>query len=355
MLKINSAIGLGALLLYSLSSGCHTQAEQARDQTSSPLVELGRHLFYERRLSFNNDRSCGICHEQAKGFTDGFVRAVGTTGAIHPRNTLTLLNVSERRTLSWVDPSPVSLAQQLLVPLLGTEPIEMGAAESIDDMLDELNGDHRYQQLLVAAGATALDLDLLALSIAAFVSSLTTYDAPYDRFLAGDETAIDEVVKRGEALFYSRRTLCSSCHGGADFDQPMDGRHGWFNTGLYSLETGTYPSSRQGLYELTGQPSDIGRFRVPTLRHLALTKPYYHDGTGATLRDVLEHYNAGGRLITSGPFVGDGRTNPYKDPRIRPLHLTDSELDDLEAFLLALSDISIVDRMDWSDPWIRGD
>ena len=94
-------------------------------------------------------------------------------------------------------------------------------------------------------------------------------------------------------------------------------RHGWFNTGLYNLEKGRYPAGREGLWERTGLPTDIGKYRVPTLRHLALTAPYYHDGSGATLSDVLKNYNRGGRLTTSGPYQGDGNLNPYKDPRIR--------------------------------------
>ena len=180
-----------------------------------------------------------------------------------------------------------------------------------------------------------------------------SYDAPYDRYLAGDSAAINDAAKRGEILFFSERTSCSSCHGGADFDQPTYNRHGWFNTGLYSIDLGFYPKFRQGLYELSGQRADIGRFRIPTLRHLALTKPYYHDGTGASLTDVLRNYNEGGRIISSGPYIGDGRTNPNKDSRIRPLGLSDTELDALEAFLLALTDITVAHRAHWADPWTR--
>ena len=194
MLNSSSPLTFSVFLLLILTTGCQTEAGYTVDRVSSPLIELWRHLFYERRLSLNNDRSCGICHEQAKGFTDGFVRAVGTTEAVHPRNTLTLLNVSGRRALSWVDPNLIGLERQILVPLLGSDPVEMGASELIDEMLDELNGDPRYQELLATLDSPALDIELLALSISAFVSTLGTYDAPYDRYLAGDSTAIGELA-----------------------------------------------------------------------------------------------------------------------------------------------------------------
>ena len=130
-----------------------------------------------------------------------------------------------------------------------------------------------------------------------------------------------------------------------------DGQHGWFNTGLYGLAESRY--QRDVVSERTGRVDDIGRYRTPTLRHLAFTAPYYPDGTGATLGDVLKNYNAGGRITSSGPNVGDGRMNRYKDHRIEPLGLSERELKDLEAFLLSLTDMTVLDRAEWSDPWSR--
>ncbi|MGB0591852.1 MAG: cytochrome-c peroxidase [Myxococcota bacterium] len=335
-------------------AGCGVEALPLNEQNRA-LSELGRHLFYERRLSLYDDRACGICHEQAKGFTDGFVRAVGTTGEVHPRNTLTLLNVSSRDTLSWLVPTPTDLAEHVLIPLLGTQPVEMGMAEVIDARLDELREDATYQDLLRALNLPqpAFDLDLVADALAAFLEGLSDYDAPYDRYLAGATDALTEQEKRGEALFFSEDVGCSACHGGADFDQGGDARHGWYNTGLYDLGDGAYPTGRQGLFEVTGLADDVGRYRVPTLRHLRFTGPYYHDGTGATLADVIENYNRGGRLVSSGPYVGDGRESPHKDPRVQPLGLSVEEMLALEAFLLSLSNEAVVTRASWSDPWPR--
>mgnify|MGYP001219266158 CR=1 FL=1 len=348
---------LGFLCVAATQTACSLEAVPEAISSDTSLRSLGRHLFYERRLSLNQNRSCGICHEQAKGFTDGFVRAVGTTGEIHPRNTLTLLNVRSREALSWLDPEPMSLSEQMLVPLVGTTPVEMGAHGLISNMLESLNQDTAYQELLaeLSPPRSELDLDLATAAIAAFTESIEDYNTPYDRYLAGDDDSLSAQELEGKTLFFSARTGCSDCHGGVDFDAPTTGRHGWFNTGLYNLGSGRYPKDREGLYEITGLEEDIGKYRIPTLRHLRHTGPYYHDGTGASLSDVLENYNNGGRNVQSGPYVGDGRMNPYKDSRIQPLQLTPAELNALETFLLSLSSEAPISNPNWSDPWPRDD
>ena len=334
-------------------------------------VELGRHLFYERRLSLNEDRSCGICHEQAKGFTDGFVRAVGTTGDIHPRNTPTLLNVSRRAKLGWVNQDTLSLEEQVLIPLLGDMPIEMGAQTILSDRLEIINSDPIYASLMNSLGVSQLTLTEISYAIARFEETLVSDQAPYDRYISGKNDAITASARRGLELF-NTSLPCRHCHGGTDFDQPdlialsaaeSDGshsesgrsqpRHAWFNTGLYHLDDGRYPNNREGLYHITGRAEDIGKYRIPTLRHLGLTAPYYHDGSRATLHDVLKDYNRGGRITRSGPYMGDGSLHPNKHPLLSPLGLSDQELIDLEAFLRSLTDMSIIHVETLSDPWSR--
>ena len=361
---------LCALICASLLS-CDTSLSAAGSSEGDPelmsaWVALGRHLFYERRLSLNEDRSCGICHEQAKGFTDGFVRAVGTTAELHPRNTTTLINVAARSSLGWVQPAPSSLEEQLLTPLLGEQPIEMGLAEVLTERLEALNQDRVYQGLIAPLKLDQLKLDHISIAIAHFERTISSYQAPYDAYLLGERDALSPAAQRGLTLF-TEVLACGACHGGRDFDQPLPvaqelqrsdarhdtTRHGWFNTGLYHLDDGRYPMGREGLFELTGEREDIGRYRVPTLRNLAFTAPYYHDGSGASLEDVLRDYNQGGRVTRSGPYVGDGRTHPNKHPLIQALALTDLELQDLRAFLLSLSDESIVSDPRLADPWPR--
>ena len=345
-----------SLLLLGLSGstlGCSV-GSLPLDERDQALVELGRHLFYERRLSLNNDRACGICHEQAKGFTDGFVRAVGTTGEVHPRNTLTLLNAGSRDTLSWLAPDRMGLTEHVLIPLLGTQPVEMGMADIIEARLADLSDDETYRVLLsdLSPPRSALDLTLISEAIASFVAELSVFDAPYDRHLAGVQDAW--MRKRSLVRRSSSLTPWGALHVMVAPTLIKKARSVTLGlTRAFTISAVGHPPGRQGLFELTGVAGDIGRYRVPTLRHLRFTGPYYHDGTGATLADVLENYNRGGRLVTSGPYVGDGRESPFRDPRIQPLGLSGEEMKALEAFLLSLSNEAVVTRPSWSDPWPR--
>ena len=195
-------------------------------------------------------------------------------------------------------------------------------------------------------------------AIAAFVRSIVSFDSPYDRFLAGDEAAMDESAQRGMFLFFSERLECFHCHGGYNFtdsttheDARVD-RAGFHNTGLYSIDVnGAYPSDNTGLYDMTGDRRDMGRFRAPTLRNIAVTAPYMHDGSVATLEEAIRHYERGGRLVGDGPNAGDGRRNPYKSEFVRSFDLSDEERADLLAFLHALTDQSALTNPEFSDPF----
>lgn len=315
-------------------------------------VELGRHLFYDLRLSKNENRACGTCHEQAKAFTDGFHRAVGTDNDMHGHNTISLVNVGYRSALGWADLQPRALEQQLFVPLLGDDPVEMGMAGREQQLLDVLADDPVYVELFAAAFPEhdqPFTLPNLALAIAAFERTILSVDAPLDRYLRGQQDAISPAAVRGWQLFQSEQLGCLRCHGGRDFDEPLD----YYNIGLYDIDgEGSYPDSAQGLIEQTGEAADMGRFRTPTLRNLAYTKPYMHDGSVISLTDVVDIFAAGGRNVQSGPFVGDGRTNPHKSELIQPIELSATQRADLVEMLLALSDDGLVTDPRLSSPWV---
>lgn len=327
----------------------------ADNPQTAEKVELGRHLFYELRLSRNENRACGTCHEQAKAFTDGFHRAVGTENDLHGHNTMALANLGYRTQLGWSSPTPRSLEVELLVPLLGEDPIEMGMGGREADMLAMLAGDPLYAELFATAfpdESEPVTLTNLARAIAAFERTLLSVDAPLDRYLRGDDDAISPAAARGWALFRSPELGCLGCHGGLDFASPTDAdgnviaEAGYFNIGLYDLDgSGAYPESAQGLFATTGVPTDMGRFRTPTLRNLAYTAPYMHDGSVINLTELVDILAAGGRNVQSGPFVGDGRANPHKSAAIVPIELSAEQRADLVALLLALSDERLV-----SDP-----
>lgn len=159
-------------------------------------------------------------------------------------------------------------------------------------------------------------------------------------------------------LFFDEKTECFHCHGGFNFSQSHFDRSQlfaetvFFNNGLYNIGgTGHYPPGGEGIYEMTGKAEDMGRFRPPTLRNITLTAPYMHDGSIPTLEAVVRHYNAGGRNITSGKYAGDGRLHPNKSSFIRPIGLTEAEIQDLLAFLESLTDRDFVTNPRFANPW----
>ncbi len=331
---------------------------------SEEKVTLGRLLFFDFQISVDGGRSCGICHEPAKGFTDGFVRAVGTTGEIHPRNTLTVTNVGWRAPLTWRNPALYSLEEQLLTPLLGTDPIvEMGMGGEEDLLLGRLAAFDPYPEMFEAAfPGEPISVDNLARALAAFERTLITVDSPYDRYLQGEEGAMGEGALRGMALFFGERMGCGACHSGPFLDRPLleDGsvadEPGYFNVGLYNIDgEGSYPPEDPGLVAVTGDPADTGAFRTPPLRNVAATGPWTHDGTVLDLGDLLDAYARGGREITSGQYPGDGATNPYKSPLIAGFSMSGGEREDLLAFFDALTDWEGLLAPALSDPFCRSD
>lgn len=347
---------VGSSYDWGLPDGVAPPTVPADNPMNEAKVALGRALFYEERLSLGGARPCGICHEQQKAFTDGFPRSVGATDLLHPHNSLPLVNVGYRPTLGWARTDLTSLEDQLMVPLLGEDPVEMGGdAAAIEAMI---NTDAEW----VTSFADAFpdegpwDLDHLAKAIAAFERTLISVDSPWDRYRRGDLNAVDDTTLRGADLFFGDAG-CYRCHSGLNFNQPGEadgnatGPPGYHNLGLYNLDSaGAYPAGREGLLNETGQPADMGRFRTPTLRNLLWSEPYFHDGSAPTLSFVLEVLNEGGRHTEGGPYIGDGRDNPHKDPLIRPLGLTSKQLHELEQFLWALGEPAFVQAPEFSRP-----
>ena len=327
---------------------------------SDVKVELGRLLFYDERLSVSGAMSCATCHIQALAFTDGKARSIGATGQVHPRGAMTLVNVAYASRLTWANPLLDKLEDQALTPMFGDNPIEMGMAGRESAIADLLRNDERYNAL--APRAFPLDQDPYSVinavrSIAAFTRTIISNNSAYDRFLSGDEAALNENARRGMELFFSERLECFHCHGGFNFTDSTThanariDRIGFHNTGLYNIDgEGAYPADNTGLYDMTGTRRDMGRFKAPTLRNIVVTAPYMHDGSAATLEEVIEHYARGGRLIEEDPNAGDGRRNPFKSEFIRGFVLSDNERDDLIAFLNSLTDESLLTDSRWSNP-----
>lgn len=326
-------------------------------------VVLGRHLFYDTRLSGNGTQSCASCHEQARAFTDGRARAVGSTGQVHPRNSMSLANVAYAAALTWVNPVLLDLEQQAGVPLFGIDPIvELGAVGNQDAVLGRLRAEPRYPPMFAAAFPGSADPFTFAnieRALASFQRTMISGGSRYDRYAYGGEpSALTAEEKRGLELFESETLECFHCHGGFNFSDAVvfgdlpRGAASFHNTGLYNLGgTGAFPAPNVGLVEFTGKPSDTGRFKAPTLRNIERTAPYMHDGSIATLEEVIEHYAAGGRTIESGPNAGVGSKNPYKSGFIVSFQIPPADKAAVVAFLRALTDEAFLTDPRLGNPW----
>lgn len=316
---------------------------------SAAKVELGRHLFYDERLSYNETMACATCHEQARAFTDGKATPVGSTGHVLTRNGMSLTNVAYLSVYTWANPKLGTLEEQALVPMFADFPLELGMQQDTPAILRRFADDAEYQELFAAAFPDDDDpftVERIVQALASFQRTLISGDSAYDRFVyGGDKAAMSESAQRGMALFFSETGECYHCHAGPNFSTSFRsagteaGPPDFQNNGLYNLDgAGAYPPGNGGLYEFTGDPRDQGKFRVPSLRNVAVTAPYMHDGSIATLAEVIDHYAAGGRLTADGDNAGDGRTNPNKSPLVREVELSPQDRADLVAFLESLTD-----------------
>ena len=325
-------------------------------------VYLGTFLFYDQRMSGNGTESCATCHRQALAFTDGKAQAGGSTGQLHPRGAMSLVNVAYGAALTWSNPNEHSLEHQALTPMFGDHPVELGLTGKGEAFLDVLRSDSLYRILFPAAFPADPDpftIQNVTKAIASFERTIISASSPYDRYhYGGDDKAISDSAKRGEVLFFSEPLSCFRCHGGFNFSDATDfeGRRGreiqFHNTGLYNIAGAmSYPAPNLGIYEYTLKQEDVGKFKVPTLRNIALTAPYMHDGSAKTLDAVLDHYSAGGRTIVGSPNAGEGFHNPNKDPLIRGFKLSAQERADLIAFLESLTDDEVIHDQRFANPW----
>jgi cytochrome c peroxidase len=249
--------------------------------------------------------------------------------------------------------------------MFGERPVELGLSGYERALPTRLAGVPRYRELFARAfpeDPAPISLLRVTQALASFLRTIVSYRSPYDRYVYGRDTAaLDRSAQRGMELFFSERLECFHCHNGFNFSDAtvhagsLERPTTMHNTGLYNLDGhGAYPSEEQGLYELTHSPADMGRFRAPPLRNVALTAPYMHDGSMATLEEVIDHYAAGGRTITSGPHAGSGSASPLKARFVRGFLLSDEERSDLLAFLRSLTDHELTRDPRWSDPWSAG-
>jgi cytochrome c peroxidase len=315
---------------------------------SAAKVALGRRLFFETRLSSSGRYSCASCHRPELAFTDGRAHALGTTGQSVRRSAMSLTNVAYNPAFTWSSDKVRSLEAQMRQPLLNEHPVEMGLKGDAASAVAALSADANYRKEFAAAFPglpEPLSLDHIIKAIASFERTLISGRSPFDHYVFDDDqTALSASAKRGMALFYSTRVGCGQCHSGINFTGAIvyEGhthtRALFANTGLYDLDwRGAYPPSDRGLIEVTHRAADMGKFKVPTLRNVALTAPYMHDGSLPNLDAVLDHY------------VRGGHKNPLRDSRVRSFALSQTERADLLEFLKSLTDREFVENPEFSE------
>lgn len=357
----NAAANTPGAWTWALPANFPTPRVPADNPMSSTKVDLGRFLFYDKRLSGNGQQACASCHHQDKAFTDGLSVAIGSTGQAHPRNAQGLANAAYHATYTWANPSLLSLEAQMQVPLFSETPVEMGINDSnVHEVLNRVKTDTRYAAMFANAfpdSDPAISWGNITRAIATFQRTLISGNSRYDQYLQG-KTTLTASELRGLTLFNGEKAECFHCHSGFNFNdqvvhastQVLDTP--FHNTGLYNMSgSGNFPAGNQGLFEITEKPSDRGKFRAASLRNIAVTAPYMHDGSLPTLESVLDFYAAGGRNITTGPFAGDGRQHPNKSDLISSIDLSEQDKADLVAFLKTLTDHDFLTNPKFANPF----
>ena len=274
-------------------------------------VKLGSRLFRERRLSRDGSIACADCHQPKLAFTDGRAKALGVYDRQGPRSVPTLINRAWGESFFWDGRMP-TLEQQVVQPILAETEMDLTLEEAVGRIAEK----RRYRRGFTEAFRREPNAPDLARALASYVRTILAGDSPYDRYLFGDSQALSEQELAGLRLFRGKAN-CALCHTG-----PILSDEDFHNTGV-AWQDGAFLDNGRALATETSQ--DRGKFKTPTLREVGRTAPYMHDGSLATLKDVVDFYSDG------------GRRNPNLDQDIRKLNLSDNEKAQIVAFLNALS------------------
>jgi cytochrome c peroxidase len=311
-------------------------------------ISLGQRLFFDRRLSADGTVSCSTCHDPALAFTDRKPTSVGVKGRVGQRNAPTVLNALYNKTQFW-DGRVNTLEEQAALPIVNS--VEMGHP-NLDAAVAQIAAVEEYQQAFRAVFSRPPNGADLTRAIASYERTQLSFDSPFDHFIAGDKNAIDDSAKHGWELF-NTQARCNKCHALTDTQRDVTNLidNDFHNIGILAVRHNVVPLARQaeqlinsgdasaidraaiqtdmsalGRFLITKQQKDIASFKTPNIRNVLVTGPYFHDGSQETLWDVIDHYNKGA-----------GLQNPYLDEDIQPLALTESDIDDLVAFMASLT------------------
>ncbi len=283
------------------------------NEMTEEKIALGQMLYFDERLSGNNKLSCASCHAPGAGYGDGLATFIGFEGFEGHRNSPTIINSGYYKENFW-DGRAGGLEEQALGPIQA----EGEMNQNLDELIEELNAVPGYVDEFNKVFNDKITADNIAKAIATFERTIVVKDTAFDKYLAGDDDAISDEAKEGMKLFVGKAS-CISCHAG-----PLLSDHNYHNLGM---------EGDDGRFAVTGNETDKGKFRTSGLRGIADTAPYMHDGSLATLEDVVNYYNTG------------GGAHPNKSELMKPLNLTQEEVSYLVAFLESMSgDIPMVEK-----------
>ncbi len=312
-------------------------------QNENPFTKqkatLGQYLFYDNRLSINNTKACASCHDPKFSFTDNYRRSIGAYGDLTQHNAPPLINLVFNKYLTAADSSLHFPEQQIHHPMFRDHPIELGWEGNEEKMLQRFSSDTFYQQEFRDAfpkQTNPVTVKNIQHAITSFIKTIVSFNSPYDDYKnRNKKNALSASATNGMQLFFSAQLKCNQCHSGVNFNQPVFQSSPYFNTGFF-----TDTNVHQGLAAFTKQLVDIGKYKVPTLRNLAFTAPYLHDGSAETLEQVVQLYEQGGKASATN-----------KHPFITGFKLNSQQRSDLISFLISLSDSSILTNPAYANPW----
>lgn len=310
-----AALGLALFLLGLPAHAGPKRTRKPPVPKDNPLtaanIKLGKLLFFDKRMSLDGTVSCATCHDPKKGWTDQRPTTIGVRQQLGRRNSPTILNAAFHETQFW-DGRAATMEEQAKDPI--SNPKEMALThEQATARIAAVKGYARYFK--AAFGDSKVTIERIVQALGSFQRTIITGDSPYDRYLAGDRKALKPEAVRGLAVFNGKAS-CASCHSGPDL---TDGRFHNVGAGMQRRVQDL------GRYEVTKHDSDKGSFKTPMLRNLSDTFPYMHDGSLATLEEVVDYFDRG------------GLPNPHLDPGVKPLGLTEEEKRSLVSFLRALN------------------
>lgn len=312
-------------------------------------ISLGRHLFYERQLSRKGTISCGSCHQQQRAFTDGARFSKGVDGELTTRSAMSLVNLLWQSKFFW-DGRAGTLEAQALEPIADHVEMDLPLDEAVERLMQ--TGNYR-QQFLAAFETEEITADLIAKALSQFMRTLISADSKYDRYLLGTEDFTPQ-EKLGMDLFFThpvpniglRGGNCGDCHVTILTSGDRQGFNGFHNNGLDGAT-----ALESGLMAVTDKAEDQGKFKAPSLRNIALTAPYMHDGRFATLEEVLDHYNEGIQTSpTLDALIVEATNNSTQELPIK-LGLTQEEKEAIIVFLQTLTDDDFMHNEEFSDPF----